>query len=522
MKLKPMIAAAALLLSCVSCSSNTAGSEKRPASQVTEPTEAPTEKTTRRPLATTDDSNEPKIRNYMTPDEKRSVSVHALTLLDRKEDSEHTLTIEVTEAEEEPTEKPSEAEETAGTAEETTEETADAAEDMTEAPEEVTENVTKLKPLSAAIDGCLYHGVIPPLDYNGGEFTATVTGEDGESVEKTFADLESYIDYERDESVKRGDSSVQTDSIRRQIRFVFEKVQSGEYDTVQKGKADWLDKDPFADYRSSWKYDAYVIEQIKDSVEEIELYDEKLDRHFLVEVTLPPGYDENRTYPVLLLTDAVYWFGCVPDLYSQMERGETEDVIIAALGYDYGTNGASQDVRVSDLLTRRADMHAFIVCNLMPLLGEMYNVDYSRSTLFGHSCGGVFTHYALMNEDYFDNFVFGNYAIASPVFWALNVEGVDGYPGMTKEDYGFFETHDKLEKRVYLCAGSDEDPDFEEYYNGSDSTVKGTEKLKQRLEEHGTDLTYKLYPSHHDQYVPSMLGEMMKEFYPPAGQQEQE
>lgn len=531
MKIRPMIAAAVLLLSCSSCSS-TSGTNEKPAVQATKPTEAETEpateKPTRKPRAETEDTY--KVRNYMTPDEKRSVSIHGLTLLDSGE-TEHSLVIEVAEAEEEPTEKPTEAptekptEKPAEAAEETEEETEAGTEPETEADEEDAEEATEeptepaknYRPVSAAIDGCLYRGVIPPLDYVSGEFTAVLTNDEGEPEEKTFSGLDSYLEYERQKSEKRGESSVQTDSLMKQIRFVFDSVKSGSYETVPEGRADWYDctDDPFADYRSSWRTDAGRIEQIKDSVQEIEVYDEKMDRHFLVEVTLPPEYDEKKTYPVLLLTDAVFWFNNVPDLYQQMQQGETEEVIIAALGYDYGTDAASDEVRVNDLVTRRADMHDFIVNNLMPLLGETYSIDYTRSTLFGHSCGGLLTHYALFNEELYENQVFGNYVIASPVFWALDLEGVDPYPEKAKEDYFFFDTHDKVEPKIWLCAGADEDPDYQEYYNGGDTTVEGTEKLRSRLEEHGADVTYKLYPSHHDQYVPSMLREMMKEFYPP-------
>lgn len=513
MKLKPMIAAAALLLSCTSCG-DAPKREERPAVQATteKQTEPVTEKPTRAPAVQDENVNEVRVRNYMNPDEKKSVSVHGLTLLDKNKDAEHTLVIEVADTEE-TTEAVTEA------VEESVEDTGSENESEQDETEEETEAAAavKLRPVSAAIDGCLYTGAIPPLDYVSGEFTAVFTDEEGNAEEKTFSSLDSYLDYERQEAEKRDESPAKTENLIKQIRFVFDSVKSGDYETVPEGKADWYSSngDPFADYRSNWSIDADKIERIRDSVQEIEIYDSKTERNFLVEVTLPPGYDKDKTYPVLMMTDAVFWFTDVPDLYQQMENGETEDVIVASLGYDYGTDAASDDVRVYDLVTRRADMYDFIVNDLMPLLGEMYNVDYERSTLFGHSCGGVLTHYALFNGELYENQVFGNYVIASPVFWALDMEGVEPYPEEAKKDYGFFDEHDKLESRVWLCAGADEDSDYEEYYNGSDTTVEGTEKLHERLEKHETDVTYKLYPSHHYQYVPSMLTEMMKEFYPP-------
>ena len=44
--------------------------------------------------------------------------------------------------------------------------------------------------------------------------------------------------------------------------------------------------------------------------------------------------------------------------------------------------------------------------------------------------------------------------------------------------------------------------------------VEGVAKLKERLEAHNAELTYKLYESHHYQYIPEMLIEYLKEMYP--------
>ena len=82
-------------------------------------------------------------------------------------------------------------------------------------------------------------------------------------------------------------------------------------------------------------------------------------------------------------------------------------------------------------------------------------------------------------------------------------------------DYGYFDRNDNLDKTVFLCAGSLEDPDYSENYReGDDTTLEGIAKLKERLEAHNAELTYKLYESHHYQYIPEMLIEFLKETYP--------
>ena len=69
--------------------------------------------------------------------------------------------------------------------------------------------------------------------------------------------------------------------------------------------------------------------------------------------------------------------------------------------------------------------------------------------------------------------------------------------------------------RIFLCAGSLEDPDYEHYYReGDDTTLEGVAKLKERFEAHGVNFTHKLYESHHYQYIPEMLVEYLKTMYP--------
>ena len=67
---------------------------------------------------------------------------------------------------------------------------------------------------------------------------------------------------------------------------------------------------------------------------------------------------------------------------------------------------------------------------------------------------------------------------------------------------------------MWLCGGSQEDPDFENQYRGHDSILTALKKMNERLEAHKADLTYKLYESHHSQYVPEMLLEYLKKEYP--------
>lgn len=62
----------------------------------------------------------------------------------------------------------------------------------------------------------------------------------------------------------------------------------------------------------------------------------------------------------------------------------------------------------------------------------------------------------------------------------------------------------KLDRNVFLCGGTLEDEDYRTSYRGFDTTLEGVEKLKTRLEKHHVNITYKLYESHHYQYISAM------------------
>ncbi len=341
----------------------------------------------------------------------------------------------------------------------------------------------------------------------------------GEDVE--CENPEEYYEWLREDLIRhQGKSEAEADITVSKVRLVYESCMNGNYETLPEGSIDrndpsiWDNGNEYIDYRDQWEYDYNSVKAISDSIEEISIYDEEMNIEFLVHVVLPTEYDPNRTYPVFLLTDGVYRFGNTPELRQVMEEGKACDVILVTLGYSYHMNGRFEGNRMAHLVTGRAALCDFITDNLMPYLGENYNIDYSNSTLYGHSDGGVFTHYALFNSDRYENQPFGHYIIGSPAFWCLYEDpdnlDVQGY----ESDYGYFERNTTLKKSAFLCGGSLEDTDYADKYNGHNSTLEGLEVLNKRLESHGADVTYRLYESHHYQYIPEMLIEYLKETYP--------
>ena len=375
------------------------------------------------------------------------------------------------------------------------------------------------------IDGIrFYDGIwMPENDENGISFTVygynEETGEEYEEENVACSTFEEYLDWARENYKKTGgysDDFIESRIL--QIKIVREAMKSGNYETLPEGSIDLTDPslysdpfaDPFADYRNVWEYDREAVEAIKNSIDEINVFDEELNTEFLVHVTLPPNYDKEKT----LLTDGVWRFGNHTELRKVMENGEAADVILVSLGYDYKTDGTNPYYRFTHLIQERDKLLDFITDNLMPYLGENYNIDYANSSLYGHSNGGVFAHNALFRSDLYENQPFGNYIIGSPAFWGLYDEDFDLDPDGCQSDYVYFDRNETLDKRVFLCGGSLEDPDYADSYKGHDTTLEGLAKLNDRLSSHNANVAYKLYESHHYQFIPEMLTEFLKETYP--------
>lgn len=296
---------------------------------------------------------------------------------------------------------------------------------------------------------------------------------------------------------------------------LWEAVIDNSYKTLPVGTTEKWQAQFDTPAEAVWEIDHEKVQAIAPYVKEYNIYDEQLDTNFVVHVTLPPDFDPDRTYPAFVLTDAVWRFNNCADMRKSMEEGKAGDVILISIGYDYSINGADDTNRIKFFCDRCEDFLNFITDDLMPYMGEQYNIDFGDSTFFGHSLGGTFAHYAVFNSDRYENQPFKNYIIGSPAFWSPGflpyTEGDE-----FKDEYGYFDRNDSLDKNVFICGGADEDPVYEEYYGENESTLEGIASLMKRLEEHGvTTAESKLYPdSEHYQFIPEMLVEMLEKYYP--------
>ena len=383
------------------------------------------------------------------------------------------------------------------------------------------------------VDGRFYGSlIIPSYQYDGGEGYCLVLQEDtSDGYYTSYYIPEAYENYEefkeklpgileKDLAVDWAFVSYSTSDpkqIEEDILRLFEAMMSGEYQLLPPGTIDavqdaftknWMNQQNGLDL--SWELDKDAVGAIKDQVTEYHMHDDELDRDFVVHVTVPKDYDAEKIYPAIVLTDAVWRFNDTAKLVSEMDAGRAEKGLVISIGQDYSISNSDNMERAAVFCEGKDKFLDFITDNLMPYLSEIYHFDFANTTLFGHSLGGVFAHYALCNSDLYENQPFGCYIIGSPAFWSPYSREMSDYENQAG-DYGYLERNEKIHKCVFITAGSDEDEDYEEYFEDGDSTTESIVHLAERLNAHcdpeSPMAEAKLYKSHHYQYIPEMLVE---------------
>ncbi len=419
-----------------------------------------------------------KLKNFMTETERSRVRVGELTLLDEY----------VEDVQDNQTESTGKVQVYIGNADDLREEI-ESSKDYYDNPEEYEEQIKQVDELDsnykyihiALVDGRWIFNNMPPHDYDGGE----IRYNDGQKeLTFNFDEVKNHIKESTDEMAEfyNDDTFFDAEQVYEDTITLWQSVIDGTYEEITKEEAEKLrteyelslyDYAFNGNYKDVWEYDRSEVEEIKDSVREISIYDEELDTEFLVHVTLPPNFDESKTYPMFVFSDGVWRFGNVPSIRKLMENGEIQDVILVTIGYNYKFDGTSIEVRSKYFYEEREKMLDFITDNLAPYLNELYNIDFEHSGFYGHSAGGVMAHYAVFNSDKYENQPFKYYIIGSPALWELHRLDNEKYPDANVTDYNYWDRNDTLDKVIFLCGGENEDPEYEEYYDGYDTTLEG-------------------------------------------------
>ena len=162
-------------------------------------------------------------------------------------------------------------------------------------------------------------------------------------------------------------------------------------------------------------------------------------KEHLISLGLPHLYPDEpeKKWPVVYLIDANYYFGMVTDIVRSMSWcGMTQDAIVVGIGYvaearleeawhdvmvmrDHDLTPGQDEVyekewsenRKREVRTGGADKFLeFIDSELIGLVESKYRVDENERTLAGHSFGGLFALFAMLQKPE----LFRNYVACSP------------------------------------------------------------------------------------------------------------
>ncbi|MBR3057147.1 MAG: alpha/beta hydrolase [Clostridiales bacterium] len=379
----------------------------------------------------------------------------------------------------------------------------------------------------AIVDGRYYNDIVMPsfkYDKGPGYYFALDDKNEGyveeykdyDELLKILPDLLDMYDSEKYKYITVSLSTSDKELMKKDIIRMFEAMMSGNYkllpqNTYAEAESQFWEKElnrrQSQDMDYSWELDKDAVAAIKDQVIEYHLHDDELDRDFVVHVTLPKNYDSTKTYPAIVLTDAVWRFNDTAKIMKEIDEGRAVPHIVISIGQDYSICNSDNVERSAVFCEGKEKFLDFITDNLMPYLSEIYHFDYENTTLFGHSLGGVFAHYALTNSDRYENQPFGAYIVGSPAFWSPYSTEMSDYSEQIR-DYGFFDRNETIKKKIWITGGTDEDEDYKEYFGDNDSTTEVISHLNERITSHGCKTCeVKMYKSHHYQYIPEMLVE---------------
>jgi predicted alpha/beta superfamily hydrolase len=156
----------------------------------------------------------------------------------------------------------------------------------------------------------------------------------------------------------------------------------------------------------------------------IEIKDHDSGRGYPLFIKLPRSYNnqEDKSYPVIYLTDAWYSFQIVSGATRfPMNAGKMKEAIIVGVSYSKGSKGPSSRIRdythTEDsswkLQTGKAKEHiSFIEKSVFSFIEKNYRVNESR-TFVGNSLGGLLGAYILFTKPD----MFNNYVLGSPSVW---------------------------------------------------------------------------------------------------------
>lgn len=161
------------------------------------------------------------------------------------------------------------------------------------------------------------------------------------------------------------------------------------------------------------------------------VYSKDVQDSFVISVQLPEEYDKGlkANFPTVYMLDANFHFPILAASVKQYEKaGLLPPMILVGIGYK--SFQLMDSLRNRDYLYPAAlpsdeinavgggqKFYDFISNQLIPYIDSSYKTNNTNRSLLGHSFGGYFTLYALLNQAENNKTVFTSFAAASPSLW---------------------------------------------------------------------------------------------------------
>jgi len=167
---------------------------------------------------------------------------------------------------------------------------------------------------------------------------------------------------------------------------------------------------------------------------EFTYYSKNVKDTFAISVQLPLEYTQkpNQHYPVVVLTDANFYYPMLSAVLHQYEKaGLLPPLILVGIGYK--SFGLMDSLRMRDFMYPKATpadeinapgggqhFYDFVTSELLPNIDSAYRTQKDNRALLGHSFGGYFSLYALLQQVNQKRNDFNGFVSASPSLWYNN------------------------------------------------------------------------------------------------------
>jgi predicted alpha/beta superfamily hydrolase len=225
-----------------------------------------------------------------------------------------------------------------------------------------------------------------------------------------------------------------------------------------------------------------------------------VDQEFKIYVALPFDYQTAAdSYPVLYISDANWIFGTVTEIIRSLQLfQEVPQMVIVGIGYPVNDFRDTQGLRVRDLTPTKNDAWIeglakltqqdfktsgsggadnflkFIRDELKPFIKANYRINSEDSSILGHSFGGLFGLYALLQSPN----TFNRYVLSSPSIW-WNPEAAFAWEENLASEYS------DLSAKVFISAGTLEEVMPVPVRGGPAKFVTNMQAMATRLQNRG-------------------------------------